>query len=697
MHYLAIATRPDLFYLMPRNNWPLVELNENTSPAAIACVVIKKGDSRGKGIYDLLAQKTKLPLPLLEIDGQKDVASLIEAKAKEYIAHTVPGFIQDLVHFADHNSIIFSTPGHHNGQFFDLHPAGTVLHKFYGENFFKADVSDSVWELGDMMTHEGSPLEAQKVAAKAFNANKVYFVTNGTTGSNTICANALLDPGDLVLFDRNNHKSLYNSALIMTAAKPVYLPTDRNARGLIGPLTAGSFSESKIRSEIKKVAPEKAGAKRPFRLAVLQLETYDGVFYDAKYLIKKIGKLCDYILFDCAWGGYEQFTELLRALSPFQLDLGPEDPGILVTQSTHKQQAGLAQASQILKKDNHIKGQKRYVDHKHFNHTYLQYVTTSYSYPIYSSLVANAAIAASPANKQSWQRAVKLSVDFRKALLKKSKLFRPFVPASYHGVNWQDVPDDVLISDSEAWKLTTEKGWHGFKQINDNEVYLSPLKLTITTPGVNDNKREFTKKGIPGVIVEEYLHEHGIIPEKSDLYSTLYLITPGESKAEMMALLDALLKFEKAYKHHAALSAVLPKVYQENKKRYADYTIDQLCQELHEFYRKNDIFDLMRELFIKKSFQNYKMLPSEADHEFKKGNSELVELDNLVGRVALEGALPYPPGVFIVAPGEKWQQIDVDYFKILLRAAEKFPGFDPEVQGVYRENGHVYGEVLRQK
>ena len=71
-------------------------------------------------------------------------------------------------------------------------------------------------------------IDSEQEAAQAFNADKVYYVTNGTTSSNTICAIAVLSEGDLVLFDRNNHKSLYNSALIMTGAKPVYLPTSRN-------------------------------------------------------------------------------------------------------------------------------------------------------------------------------------------------------------------------------------------------------------------------------------------------------------------------------------------------------------------------------------------------------------------------------------------------------------------------------------
>lgn len=261
------------------------------------------------------------------------------------------------------------------------------------------------------MTHGGTPLTAEQKAAQTYNADKVYFCTNGTTSSNSICASALLSKDDLVLFDRNNHKSLYNSALLMSGAKPVYVPTDRNPLGLIGEMDPEALNEENIRREISKVDPQKAHAKRPFRLAILQLETYDGVFYDAKWIIEKIGKLCDYILFDCAWGGFEQFVPIMKHLSPLELDYGPQDPGILVTQSLHKQQAGLAQTSQILKKDAHIKGQSRYVDHKHFNNAYLKFVTSSYSYPIYASLTVNAYLTAGKGNKLWWDKILRLGIE----------------------------------------------------------------------------------------------------------------------------------------------------------------------------------------------------------------------------------------------------------------------------------------------
>lgn len=327
MHYLRIAARKDLLPYLPKN-WPTIELKENLNGAYLAAVVVRKKDSRGVGMQKVFAKQLKLDLPLIIWEDNQDMIKEIDQKASQYETNVIPEFLRDLTKFADQDDLILSTPGHHNGHFYDRHPAGAVMKEFFGHNLFRADVSDSVFELGDMMTHEGGPLKAEEEAAKAYNADKVYFCTNGTTSANTICATAVLKNNDLVLFDRNNHKSLYNSALIMTGAKPVYLPTDRNADGLIGPLTKESLNENKIREEIAKVDPDRAKVKRPFRMAVLQLETYDGVFYNAKYLIEKLGRLCDYILFDCAWGGYEQFVDVLRDLSPLQLSYGPDDPGI---------------------------------------------------------------------------------------------------------------------------------------------------------------------------------------------------------------------------------------------------------------------------------------------------------------------------------------------------------------------------------
>ena len=663
--------------------WLASNVYSGITAAELAAFVLPKADEVAYQKAQELMAKDGLQVPVILVDAgeslsKEELQNKVAQAAQQYETENVPGFLRDLINFADEKPVSYTTPGHHNGQFYEKHPAGVVFKKFFGDNMLRADVSDTVAELGDTLTHGGTPLDSEQEAAQAFNADKVYYVTNGTTSSNTICANAVLSEGDLVLFDRNNHKSLYNSALIMTGAKPVYLPTSRNPLGLIGPVISDDLDEEKIRAEIAKVDPERAKAKRPFRMAVLQLETFDGVFYNAKWLLDKIGKLCDYVLFDCAWGGYEQFVNIMKQLSPLQYQYTADDPGILVTQSIHKQQAGLAQTSQILKKDAHIKGQKRYVDHKHFNNAYLKYVTTSYSYPIYASLTVNTALAKGAAPKKWWEEAMRKGIRFRKTLNQKSKLFKTLNAQEINEKSEQELMDNLSY-----WKMEETDDWHGFKGIAKDEAIISPLKLTVVCPGINLATGKYEETGIPGKVIGEYLTEKRVITCKSDLYSTLFLLTPGERDADLEALLTSFLEFEEYYLRDAPLEQVLPRLVKQNPERYQGYTIRQLCQEMHEYYAKNEIYKLQQDLFLKKTFQDYEMTPAEADKLFMKNEGELVDLDEIEGRVALEGALPYPPGVFIVAPGEKWQKIDVDYFKILMGAIDKFPGFDPEIQGVY--------------
>ena len=676
--------------------WSSIPIGDVQNSAELAAIVVKNDDALGIKQAEALREQSGFPIPLIKVTDQVDEDQVTQ-KATEYEKQMVPGFLTDLINFAQAKPISFTTPGHHNGQYYDKHPAGVVFNKFFGKNLMFADTSDTVPQLGDTMTHAGTPLNAEKKAAKPYHADKVYFCTNGTTSANSICASALLSEGDLVLFDRNNHKSLYNSALVMSGAKPVYIPTDRNALGLIGEMDPAFLTEDKIRAEVAKIDPAKAKAKRPFRLAIVQAETYDGVFYDAQWIIDRIGKLCDYVLFDCAWGGFEEFVPIMRHLSPLLLNLGPDDPGILVTQSLHKQQAGMAQASQILKKDAHIKGQKRYVDHKHFNHAYLKFVTSSYAYPLYASLTVNSYVTAGAGNKKWWDQTLRMGIEWRKKLLKKSKLFKPLVPD-----NFAEISTDELATNAEYWEMGQNTDWHGFRKMVPGEAMIDPLKITVKTPGIDVKNAKYEKVGIPGAVVAEYLMENHIIRAKNDLNSLLFLLTPGDSQAELDTLLEAFLSFEKHYLEDDLMKDVLPVLYNEYPKRYQGYTLKQLCQEMHEYYQENNTFVLQQKLFSKSGMQDYQMTPATADQLFKKDQNELVNLENVVGRIAAEGALPYPPGVFIVAPGEKWGTVDQKYFEVLAHAIEKFPGFVPEIQGVYlseNNNGRlcVQAEVIKNK
>lgn len=727
-----------------------VVLAANTDYTDVAVVVLTNSDM--DTVNEIYSTKFEIPVFIISktaeklnselvkkvygvIDGNNFDAEIcnkdIEAAARQYEENLLPPFFKMLSDYVEKGNLQFACPGHQGGQYFRRHPAGRYLYDFYGENIFRSDFCNADVALGDLLIHEGPAMEAEQHAAKVYNADKTYFVMNGTSTANAVVIDAIVAPGDLVLFDRNNHKSIYNAALVQSGGNPVYLQTVRNPFGFIGGIDEHCFDEQYIREEIAKVAPEKANAERPFRIAAIQLGTYDGTIYNARQVVDKIGHLCDYILFDSAWVGYEQFIPMMRDCSPLLLELNENDPGILVTQSVHKQQAGFSQASQIHKKDNHIKGQKRYVEHKRLNNSYMLHASTSPFYPLFATLDVNARMQAGEAGKRLWADCVKLGIEARKEVIKNCTLMKPFIPPIVKGKKWEEYDTEEIANNIDFFKFQPGEKWHSFEGYGENQYFVDPNKFMLTTPGIDAESGEYEEFGIPANILANYLREHGIVPEKSDLNSILFLLTPAETPRKMESLVSEIARFEQLVLEDSPLSEVLPKLYYSNIDRYRGYTIKMLCQEMHDFYKNHDAKTYQKNLFRAASFadtelsyhhaneealdevasalecaQKYQrgkrvMSPQEAKWELVRNNAKLVSLDNILGEVALEGALPYPPGVFCVVPGERWCEVAQKYFLILVDGVNKFPGFAPEVQGVYleKEDGIVkaYGYVLDRK
>ena len=631
-----------------------------------------------------------------------DYKGTIEQIVASYEALILPPFFKALSDYVGDNNAQFDCPGHQGGQFFAKHPTGRAFFDFFGEHIFRADLCNADVKLGDLLIHEGYAHDAQAHAAAVYNADKTYFVLNGTSSANKVVLNALLTPGDIILYDRNNHKSICHGGLVMSGATPIYLETARNPFGSIGGILEHCFDENYIRNLIGEKDPNKAKADRPIRLAVIQLGTYDGTIYNARQVVDKIGHLCDYIFFDSAWVGYEQFIPMMKACSPLLLELGPNDPGILVTQSVHKQQAGFSQTSQIHKKDKHIKGQDRYVDHKRFNNSFMMHASTSPFYPLFASLDVNAKIHEGELGKQLWRECIEVGIDARKSVLSHCKYLRPLVPPVVHGKKWEEGNTQEMANDVSYFAFEPNAKWHSFKGYGEGQYFIDPCKFQLITPGINVETGAYEDFGIHANILANYLRENRIIPEKCDLNTILFLMTPAESKEKMDALVDQLVRFEELIERNAPMEEVLPSIYYSHIDKYKGYHIRQLCQEMHDFYKDRNVSTLQQRLFSKAYFPEYVMNPQEANFEFQRNKGELVPLDEAEGRIALEGALPYPPGVLCVQPGERWSRTACDYFLALEEGINQLPGFAPEIQGVYlieQPDGSkkAYGYVLKKE
>lgn len=717
MEFLKIAyTETSKQYFTTSRNSVFVEETDYTDIAAVVLTVLDWKLING-------INNTKFGIPIFVIlnnmgeldDGLKkqvfqifsceqsieNISNEIEAAAREYEENILPPFFKTLSSYVEMCNLQFDCPGHQGGQYFRKHPAGRALFEFYGENIFRSDICNADIELGDLLIHEGPAADAQQNAARVYNADKTYFIMNGTSTANTVTVNAVVAPGDLVLFDRNNHKSIYNSALVQSGGNAVYLETARNPYGFIGGIDAHCFEETYLREQAAIVDSLKAQEERPFRLAVIQLGTYDGTIYNARQVVDKIGHLCDYILFDSAWVGYEQFIPMMRDCSPLLLELNENDPGIFVTQSVHKQQAGFSQSSQIHKKDEHIRGQKRYVNHKRFNNAFRLHACTSPFYPIFATLDVNARMQDGEAGKCLWEDCVKMGIEARKEVLKRCGLLKPFIPPIINGNKWEMYETEEIVHNIEFFQFKPGEKWHSFEGYGENQYFVDPNKFMLTTPGVCEESGEYAEFGIPAAILTNFLRENKIVPEKNDLNSILFLMTPAENPEKIHSLIDKFVEFEKLVEADAPLDQVLPNLYRNNKERYEGYSIRQLCQEMHNFYKEQDAKGYQKKLFRQEYFPERVMTPHDANWELVRNNAKLVKLDDILGEIALEGALPYPPGIFCVVPGEKWNEVAQKYFLILEEGINRFPGFAPEIQGVYleKENDRIkaYGYVLDQK
>jgi arginine/lysine/ornithine decarboxylase len=218
---------------------------------------------------------------------------------------------------------------------------------------------------------------------------------------------------------------------------------------------------------------------------------------------------------------------------------------------------------------------------------------------------------------------------------------------------------------------------------------VDPNKLMLLTPGINRQTGDYLDFGVPATVVANYLREQRIVPEKCDLNSILFLMTPAEDESKLNTLIAKLVKFKELWDRDAALGEVLPTLYEQNRERYAGYSLRQTCIEMHDFYREANVKELQKQCFRASSFPELAMSPKKAYEALVANEVDYVPLDEGVhNRVAATLALIYPPGIGVLVPGERWDERArpmLDYFLTFEESFNRFPGFNYEVQGVYQE------------
>jgi len=277
------------------------------------------------------------------------------------------------------------------------------------------------------------------------------------------------------------------------------------------------------------------------------------------------------------------------------------------------------------------------------------------------------------------EESLKEALDFRRAMRK--------IEAEFDQDWWFQVwgPEklaDEGIGEAADWVLEANEDWHGFGNLAPGFNMLDPIKSTIITPGLG-MAGTFAETGIPASIVTKYLAEHGIVVEKTGLYSFFIMFTIGITKGRWNTLLTALQQFKDDYDKNAPLWRILPE-FCDAHPRYERMGLRDLSQAIHEMYSQGDIARLTTDMYL--SDLQPAMKPSEAYARIAHRDIERVAIDELEGRITTALLTPYPPGIPLLIPGERFNRKILAYLQFVREFNERFPGFDTDVHGLVIED-----------
>ena len=636
-------------------------------------------------------------------------AGRIARVVDDYLISLYPPFFGELVRYVESYRYSWHTPGHMGGLAFRKSPAGRRFYDFFGENVFRADLSASVPELGSVLEHDGVVAQAEAEAARVFGADRTWFVTNGTTMSNQVVFRGIVRPGDVVVLDRNCHKSILN-AVIQTGAIPIWLQPVRNAHGMIGPIRPTELDPRSIEAKVASnpLIDEPAGCR--LRLAVVTNSTYDGTMYNTDLVLSRLRDVVPAVLLDEAWIPYAPFHPVFShhyAMAPRQHR--PDDATVFSTTSVHKMLASFSQGSMI-----HVRQGRLPVEDHRFNEAFMMHASTSPQYAIVASLDVATRMMEGAAGCTLMGDCVGQAIAFRQELTRVADhlsgrgqwFFRCWQPEALsvgpddrtetpHGVRFEDAPPAELAMLQSCWQMRPGADWHGFGALVDDYTMLDPTKVSLVTPGIGpDGKPEAF--GVPAALVARFLHDRGVVIEKTGFYSVLVLFSIATTTGKATTLLAELLEFKRLVDVNAPISEALPSLLSEHPGRFDHLGLADLARQMHGFLSGHDTAEMQEAIY--RNLPSPAMTPGDAFGKLVDGEVELVPLEKLDGRVAATLCVLYPPGIPVIVPGERFDRAVhpiVEYLQIFERWAETFPGFENEMQGVVKtaaaDGGAMYG------
>ncbi|MEB8386311.1 ornithine decarboxylase [Rhodobacteraceae bacterium KMM 6894] len=536
---------------------------------------------------------------------------------------------------------------------------------FYGPNIFMAETSATSGGLDSLLEPHGPIKEAQRLASRAFGSKQTYFATNGTSTCNKIVVQALVKPGDIVLIDRDCHKS-HHYGMVLSGAQVCYLDSY--------PLNEYSMYGAVPLRDIKRQLLDLKAAGKLDRVRMLLLTncTFDGIVYNVERMMEECLAIKPDLIFlwDEAWFAFARFSptyrqrtamnaantmrerlrtpEHAKAYAKQQEDLKdgdsddllntrlipPPDARVRVyaTQSTHKTLTSLRQGSMIHINDQDFKGEVE----ASFQEAYMTHTSTSPNYQIIASLdVGRRQVELE--GFEFVQRQVEAAMSMRRAIGSHPLLQKYFKVLTAGDM----IPEEHRESGVTSY-YDSEQGWTDIWDCWENDEFvLDATRVTLAVGGTGWDGDTFKTD----ILMDKY----GIQINKTSRNTVLFMTNIGTTRSSVAYLIEVLVEIAKE------LDELLDDASKMERRGF-EKRVSNLMEDLPplpDFSRFHDAFrtdDLTSEGDIRSAFFL----------SYDEANCDYLELDGSIndamesGRqvVSAQFVIPYPPGFPILVPGQ---------------------------------------------
>ncbi len=556
--------------------------------------------------------------------------------------------------------------------------------KFYGRNLFLAETSSTTGGLDSLLQPKGPLKKAQKMAARAYGALQTYFVTNGTSTANKIVQQALVSPGDIVLIDRDCHKS-HHYGLVLAGAFPIYLDSY--------PIEKYSMYGAVPIKVIKEKLLELKAANMLHKVKMLLLTncTFDGLVYNVQKVMEEVLAIKPDMIFlwDEAWFAFARFTYTFKQrtgmfaakklyykyqseeyAAEYQEHIdnlssheephlpNPEEVKIRVysTQSTHKTLSSFRQGSMIHIWDEEF--QRKVTDA--FHEAYMTHTSTSPNYQILASLDAGR-------RQVQFEGFELVEKSIEMAMVLRSKIDdHPLLQKYFEVLTIKDfIPKEYRNSELKEYYKTTE-GWNRMEDAwTNDEFVLDPTKITLS----------IGKTGIDGDrFKNEFLMDQfNLQINKTSRNTVLFMTNIGTTRSSVAYLMNSLLLI--ARQLDGSFSSL-----NEKETEMLEKNIRSLTEEFpplpdfsyfHESFRSAPGIpggNIRAAYFLSYQDETCEYILLDKCLEELKSDRELVSASFVI---------PYPPGFPVLVPGQVISK-EIIQFLLALDVSE-IHGYRPEL------------------